>query len=113
MSPRAAPDRKILRVSEPRPAGDYLRQIVRDVGRSKARGAFATALDEVLDANQREHCQVVGFRDGKLTLEVDSAPLFAELTGFRREELRQRINELVPNQRIAQLQFRLGGTGHV
>ena len=102
-----------MQVSEPRPAGDYLRQIVRDVGRSKSRSALAMALDQVLDERQREHCQVLGWRDGKLTLEVDSAPLFAELSGFRREELRQRINELVPNQRIAQLQFRLGGTGHV
>jgi hypothetical protein len=102
-----------LRVSDPRSAGDYLRQIVREVGRSKARSAFASALDEVLAESQRPHCQVLGFRDGKLVLEVDSAPLFAEFTGFRREELRRRINELVPHQRVAQLQFRLGGTGHV
>jgi hypothetical protein len=37
--------------------------------------------------------------------------LFAELSGFRREEIRQRINELVPDRPIAQLTFRLGGTG--
>ncbi len=55
----------------------------------------------------------MGFRDGKLTLEVSSAPLFAELSGFRREEIRLRINQAVPGRQVAQLQFRLGGTGHV
>ena len=33
------------------------------------------------------------------------------LSGFRREEIRLRINELVPDEPIAQLTFRLGGTG--
>jgi hypothetical protein len=56
---------------------------------------------------------VLGCRDGKLTIEVGSAPLFAELSGFRREDLRLRINELVKDRPVAQLQFRLGGTGHV
>jgi hypothetical protein len=100
-------------LSQPRHAGDLLKQIVRDLGRGRSRTAFADALDQILSAGQRPHCQVMGFRGGKLTLEVDSAPLFAELSGFRREEIRLRINELVPEQRVAQLQFRLGGTGHV
>ena len=56
---------------------------------------------------------VVNALSAKLVVEVDSAPLFAELSGFRREEIRQRINQLVPEQPIAQLTFRLGGTGHV
>jgi hypothetical protein len=46
-------------------------------------------------------------------LEVDSAPLFAELSAFRRDEIRLAINQLLPQQPIAQLTFRLGGTGHV
>lgn len=100
-------------MSEPRPAGDFLGDIVRQVGRKKARSAFADALDQILSPLQREHCQVLGCRNGKLVVEVDSAPLFAELSGFRREEIRQRINELLPEQRVAQLTFRLGGTGHV
>lgn len=99
-------------MSEPRKAGDFLRQIVREVGQKRTRDAYAQALDDVLSPAQRPHCQVIGFRDGKLTLEVDSAPLFAELSGFRKEELRLRINERVA-AKVAQLQFRLGGTGHV
>jgi hypothetical protein len=100
-------------MSEPRKAGDFLAGIVKQIGRKRARDEFAQALDAVLPAAQRPHCEVMGFRDGKLTLEIDSAPLFAELSGFRREEIRTRINERLPGRQVAQLQFRLGGTGHV
>lgn len=98
---------------EPRPVGDFLRDILRQAGTSKNRSAYNEALDQILTPTLRPHCQVVGCRAGKLVVEVDSAPLYAELSGFRREELRERINQLVPNQPIAQLTFRLGGTGHV
>lgn len=100
-------------MAEPQRAGDFLRGILQQAGRGKARSAYNDALDQILSQRLRPHCQVVGCRAGKLVVEVDSAPLFAELTGFRREEIRLRINELVPAQPIAQLTFRLGGTGHV
>ena len=100
-------------MKDPRHAGEFLRDIVKQAGRSKSRSALQRALDEILEPAARPHCQVAGFRDGKLTIEVDSAPLFAELSGFRREELRRRINELVQDQQVAQLTFRLGGTAHV
>ncbi|MFO1076578.1 MAG: DciA family protein [Planctomycetota bacterium] len=100
-------------LSEPQPVSDFLRGILAQAGRSKNRNRFRAALDEILTAEQRDHCQVAGFRAGKLVLEVDSAPLFAEFSGFRREEFRKRLNELIPEQPIAQLTFRLGGTGHV
>lgn len=100
-------------VTEPRPAADFLRDILKQAGTGKARRAYAEALDQLLGERLAPHCQVVGCRAGKLVVEVDSAPLFAELSGFRREELRLRINQLLPAQPIAQLTFRLGGTGHV
>jgi hypothetical protein len=100
-------------VAEPRPAGDFLRDILRQVGRQKERSAYHDALDQILTPTLRPHCQIVGCTRGKLVVEVDCAPLFAELSGFRREEIRQAINQLVPLQPIAQLTFRLGGTGHV
>lgn len=100
-------------MAEPKPVGDFLRGILQQAGRSKSRSAYNEALDQILSQALRPHCQIIGCRAGKLVLEVDSAPLFAELSGFRREEIRLRINQLVPEQPIAQLQFRLGGTGHV
>ena len=100
-------------MAEPERAGDFLKAILAEAGQGRKRNRFRVALDEVLPENQREHCQVVSFRAGKLVIEVDSAPLFAELSGFRREELRLAMNEHLPEQPIAQLTFRLGGTGHV
>lgn len=100
-------------MAEPKPVGDFLRDILRQAGSRKERSGYNEALDAILSPAQRAHCHVLGCRGGKLVLEVDSAPLFAELTGFRREEIRLRINELNPDQPIAQLTFRLGGTGHV
>lgn len=100
-------------MAEPRPAGDFLRGILKEAGTKKNRSAYGDALDQLLTERIRPHCEIVGCRAGKLVVEVDSAPLFAELSGFRREELRLAINQLVPAQPIAQLTFRLGGTGHV
>lgn len=100
-------------MAEPQPAGDFLRHILQNAGRSKSRSAYNEALDQVLGPVLRPHCHIAGCRAGRLVLEVDSAPLFAELSGFRREEIRLAINQLLPAQPIAQLTFRLGGTGHV
>lgn len=100
-------------MAEPRPAADFLREILQQAGKGKSRRAYNEALDRLLSPALRPHCQVVGCRAGRLVVEVDSAPLYAELSGFRRDELRLQINQLVPEQPIAQLTFRLGGTGHV
>lgn len=97
----------------PQHAGELVRQIIKQTGAHKAHSAHGVALEKVLSKSQQAQCRVIGFRNGRLVLEVDSAPLFAELSGFQREELRLRINELVPNDLVAELQFRLGGTGHV
>jgi len=100
-------------MKDPAHARDFLRNIVRQAGKAMSRSEFVEALDQILPEAQRSHCQVVSFRDGKLVIEVDSAPLYAELSGFRREQLRLRINEIVPDRKVAQLAFRLGGTAHV
>ena len=97
---------------EPRPAGDFLRDILKQAGTGKSRRVYRDALDQLLGEQMASHCQILSTRASKLVVEVDSAPLYAELSGFRREELRQRINELAPDRPIAQLTFRLGGTGH-
>lgn len=100
-------------VNDPRRAADLVRGIVRDIGRSRSRADVSAALDEVLPPVQRSLCQVVSFRAGRLLVQVESAPLCAELSGFRREQIRVRLNELLPQQPVAVLQFRLGGTAHV
>jgi hypothetical protein len=100
-------------VSEPQRVGDLLKGIIRETGRRVSRSGAVRALDRLLTEDERQCCQVLSFRAGRLVVEVASAPLYAELSGFRRETLRTRINELLPDQKVAVLQFRLGGTAHV
>jgi len=100
------------RRSDPLAIGDLLKDIVKQAGSGKSRRVYLDALEQLLGPELAPHCQVLSSRKGRLVVELDSAPLYAELSGFRREELRLRINELVPDQPIADLSFRLGGTGH-
>ena len=56
-------------MAEPRPAGDFLRDILRQAGRQQHRRAYNEALDRVLSPTLRPHCQVVGCTRGKLVLD--------------------------------------------
>ena len=100
-------------MSEPRRASELVRAIVKDAGRRVDRSGAARALDRILQPDERACCQVLSFRQGRLLVEVASAPLYSELSGFRRETLRTRLNQLLPGQQVAVLQFRLGGSAHV
>ncbi len=100
-------------MSEPRRAADLLKEVLRSAQTQTGRWELSNALANVLEPTEAEHCHVTGFRAGKLVIEIDSAPLYAELTGFRREAIRLAMNERLEKQRIAQLIFRMGGTGHV
>ncbi|MFK7739500.1 MAG: DUF721 domain-containing protein [Planctomycetota bacterium] len=96
---------------DPRPAADFLRDILKQAGSGKSRRVYLDALESILGEELSPHFEIVACRKGRLIVELDSAPLYAELSGFRREEIRLRINELVPDEPIAELTFRLGGTG--
>ena len=98
---------------EPERASDLLKGIIRAVKTEHNRSDLSSALEQVLGPDQSAHANVVGFRNGKLLVEVDSAPLCGELSGFRRDEIRERMNELLTKKKIAQITFRMGGTGHV
>ena len=100
-------------MADPERVSDLLKGIIKAVKAESSRSDLSAALEQVLGPEQSPHCKVTGFRSGKLTVEVDSAPLYAELSGFRREEIRERINELLTKKKVAQITFRMGGTGHV
>ena len=100
-------------MSEPRRAADLLKEVLRGAQTHAGRWELNEALEKALEPTQVEHCRVAGFRAGKLVVEIDSAPLYAELTGFKREAIRLAMNERLQKQKIAQLLFRMGGTGHV
>jgi hypothetical protein len=99
-------------VKQPKHASDFLKGILKDVGSKASRARFTAALEHALGPELAEHAHVTGFRGGRLYVEVDSAPLFAEWTGFRQEQIREACNDYLDKEKVAQIVFRMGGTGH-
>jgi len=83
-----------------------------NVGTRTKRARYARALEHAVGPELAARLHVLGKRAGRLWVEVDSAPLYAELCGFRREQVRTACNELLEDDPIAELVFRMGGTGH-
>ena len=100
-------------MNEPKRASDLLKGIMRDVRKVAGRSDLTAALLQAVGPTHAGRCRIAGFSSGKLVVEVDSAPLYAELSSFRREEIRQRMNQALNQEQIAQIVFRMGGTGHV
>lgn len=96
----------------PQAAGDLLRDLLREVGSKSERARYVDALRAAVGERLAEHVSVSGFRRGRLYVDVDSSPLYAELTGFRAEEIRIACNERLEDAPIAEIVFRMGGTGH-
>ncbi len=98
---------------EPIRAADLVRGILKQAGTKVGRLKFARALERTLGAERAIHCHIMGYRGGRLVVEVDQAPLFAELSGFGKDRLRRAMNDYLQTVKIAQIVFRMGGTGHV
>lgn len=98
---------------EPRSVSDLLGGILRDVGHKKARVELQEALDAAVGPAAAPSCSVVGLRAGRLIVEVASAPLYAELSSFRADDIRRAINEHLGRPKVATILFRMGGTANV
>ena len=93
-------------------ASDFLDGILKSARNIASRSDVVAAIERALGPETASHCRIVGERKGRLTVEVASAPLFAELEGFRKEEIRCAINDSLDTPRITELRFRLNGTAH-
>jgi hypothetical protein len=109
-------------VSQPKRVADLLPRLLTELKASARVAPLAEALRAVLPEAQAARCRVAGFRAGRLWVEVDSAPLLAELRSFARDELRARINAFLADQTagsagrgtvVSEIVFRVGGTAHV
>lgn len=100
-------------MSKPRPVADLLKEVLRNTQTQVRRRELNEALAQAVGPELAKHCWVAGFRAGRLIVETDSAPLYSELTGFRRDAIRLAMNDHLQQQKVAQLVFRMGGTGHV
>ena len=100
-------------MADPERVSDLLKGIIRDAKADSNRLDLVDALEQVLGPDQAPHCLVRGFRNSTLVVEVDSSPLYSELTNFRRDEIRDGMNYILTKKKVAQVTFRMGGTGHV
>ena len=93
---------------EPKRPSDLLGGILRDVRSVAGRSEASQALEKAVGPDLAEHCQVVHQNGGRVIVEVDSAPLYSELQGFRREEIRHAMNERITGRKVTELTFRIG-----
>ncbi len=100
-------------MSKPTLAADLVRGILAETGTKVRRLKMTRALERALGSRQAAHCQIMGYRGGRLVVEVDQAPLFAELSAFRIDEVRCAMNRELQTVKIAKIVLRMGGTGHV
>jgi len=93
-------------VRDPKKPSDFLGHILRDAKNLATRSETQKALDAVLGEEMAAHCRIAGMSAGKLIVDVDSAPLYAELRGFRSEEIRLAMNERLDGRKLGQISFR-------
>jgi predicted nucleic acid-binding Zn ribbon protein len=95
----------------PSAIGSLMREVLRRRGLS--RRSFPAGLDaawaEAVGPARARATRIGGFRNGVLTIEVESAPLRCELETFYREDLLDRMRVLAPQSGIRRIAFRVWG----
>jgi predicted nucleic acid-binding Zn ribbon protein len=89
----------------PQRLGDLVSEFLRSSGikRRDERKQLADAWCHAVGPVAARRSSVVSFRDGKLTVRVESAALRQELETFRRGEVLRRMQEAFPGKRVAAL----------
>ncbi len=98
-------------VRDPKRPSDFLGGILRDAKNLATRSETQRVLAEVLGDEIADHCRIAGMSAGRLIVAVDSAPLYAELKGFRSEEIRLAMNERLKGRKLGHITFRPGRSG--
>ncbi|MEO0480027.1 MAG: DciA family protein [Planctomycetota bacterium] len=97
------------RSGKPLAAGDLLKDLVRDLDKAPRRQKVADALSECLEEEWVEQIEFLRLRNGVLSLEVQSAPLLAELRNFHMDDIRRACERVLEPERIHRVQLTLGG----
>jgi hypothetical protein len=94
------------------PLGEVLGDWLVDSGLldGSARAELESAWRQAAGAGVAAQTRVVGFRKEHLWVEVISAPLRAELAGFRKSELLEALRRRYTRRHIADLRFRVSGS---
>jgi predicted nucleic acid-binding Zn ribbon protein len=92
------------------PLGDVLKKIMKRMRRVD-RGKFSglqRSWNELVGEQIGERTRVAGFREGELTIEVESSVLMHELNSFMKHELLAALQQTDKGRDVARLRFRLG-----
>ncbi|MFO7900838.1 MAG: DUF721 domain-containing protein [Planctomycetota bacterium] len=100
----------MARGGDPKPLGDVLARFLKVSGfRAKLRSpAIYDRWPEVAGPEASRHSRVVGFHNGVLHVEVDSAPWLQVLSSFRKQELMTAANEVMRGVRVKDIRFKIG-----
>jgi hypothetical protein len=95
--------------SGPQPIASAIRVFLRESGLHRSRGdeRVLRAWSEAAGPAWKERAFPVAFSEGRLTVEVGSSVVLAELRGFHAESLRARANATLGEARIRKVVFRL------
>jgi hypothetical protein len=95
--------------SDPEPIDRILTRVLEEAGLThpEQHVELARAWREVAGPGVRDLTRVVSFRKGIVTIGVESAPLFQELTTYRSDEYSKALRERLGAVRLDELRFRL------
>jgi len=95
-------------VKGPERPSDLLGGILKEARSIAAHSEVTAALLGVLGPELAAHCRVTGMHGGKLNVDVDSAPLYSELRGFRCQQILAAMNERLEGRKVTEVSFRMG-----
>lgn len=97
---------------EPEAVGNVLDRFLRVSGmKAQLRSpAVYAGWPEVAGPEAARHSRVVGYKDGTLHVEVDSAPWLQMLSTFRRQELIATANQVMNGVRVKDIRFTIGSS---
>ena len=98
-----------MSAKEPRHIGDVLSQLIarRGYARVQSASAFAEAWSTAAGQRWAACTRALAVRRGVLEIQVGNSTLAQEL-GFQKKTLVRRMAELVPDENIRDLKFRVG-----
>ncbi len=96
-------------MAAPKPIGNILSQLLarRGYAREQAAGLSAEAWQQAAGAELARQSRPGQVRRGVLEVRVATSTLVQEL-GFQKQQLLQRLGELLPDEKIRDLKFRVG-----
>ncbi len=94
----------------PEAIGPIVREILSRLGLKEltSHSRIFEIWDTVVGPSIALHARPYSFRDGILTVNVDSSVWLAQLERYRKRQIREKLNKELPNPMVKKLIFRFG-----